>query len=117
MIKDRRLTLLDALITHADRTGSIEPYVYRDDMIERLGVCEHVFNIMYKQLGERYCRMVDSFEERVRYTIDINRCLELREQILNENTTVQQQREGVRRTLFATSIGTFLAIFIGCCIF
>lgn len=64
-IKDKRLVLLEAIIRYADQSDNFNPHFYKDDMLKRLDVCEHVFNIMQKQLGDRYCRLVDSFKKEV----------------------------------------------------
>jgi hypothetical protein len=110
-INDKRLVLLEAIIRYADQSGNFEPYFYKDEMIKRLDTCEHVFNIMQTQLGDRYCRRADSFEERSRYTINLIGCLELRDQI-KANTKERRQREG-RIILLETLIATFLIIIVG----
>ena len=113
-IRDNQLILLEALIRYADLSGSTTPYFYKDEMLKRLDVCEHVFNVMYKQLGDRYCRMVDCFEERSRYVINVNRCLEFRDQIVQADAKERKHRKAVRNTLLAASICTFLVILVGC---
>ena len=113
--KDTRLVLLEAILRYADHSDDINPYFYKYDMLKRLDVCEHVFNIMQKQLGDRYCRIVDIFEERSRYTINVIACLELRDQIIQANTKERRHREG-RIILLETLIATFLVIIVGNCI-
>ncbi len=115
-VKDNQLVLLEALIRYADLSGSTNPHFYKDEMLKRLDVCEHVFNVMLKQLGDRYCRMVDCFGERSTYVINVNSCLELRDQIIRANTQKRRRREAVRNTLLAASIGAFFVILVGCCI-
>jgi hypothetical protein len=110
--KDKRLVLLEAIIRYSDQSDNFNPYFYKDEMLKRLDVCEHVFNIMQKQLGDRYCRMVDSFEERSRYTINVIECLELRDQIIEANTKERRHREG-RIILLETLIATFFLIIVG----
>jgi hypothetical protein len=114
--KDKRFVLVEALLRYADQSGSSNPHFYLDEMLRMLDVCEHVFNIMQKQLGDRYCHRVDGFEERSKYAINVNRCLELRDQIIQASTKERRHREGIRNILLATSIGTFLVILVGCCI-
>ena len=114
-IKDKRLVLLEAIIRYADQSDNFNPFFYKDEMLKRLDVCEINFDIMQKQLGDRYCRMVDSFEERHRYTINVIECLELRDQIIQANTKERMHREG-RIRLLETLIGTFIVILIGYCI-
>jgi predicted metal-binding transcription factor (methanogenesis marker protein 9) len=110
--KDKRLVLLDALIRCADESGSTKPHFYKDEMLKRLDVCDHVFNIMQKQLGDRYCRrMDDCLDERSEYAINVNKCLELRDQIIQANIK-EKHREGIEIKLLATLIGTFLVILV-----
>ena len=113
-VSDNQLLLLDALIRYADLSGSTNPHFYKDEMLKRLDVCEHVFNIMHKQLGDRYCPMVDSFDQRNRYVINVNRCLELRDRIIQANAKEKRRRKAVRNTLLTASIGTFFLILVGC---
>ena len=115
-IRDNQLVLLEALIQYADLSGSTNPHFYKDVMLDRLGICEHVFNIMLKQLGETYCRLVDSFNDRSRYVINVNRCLERHDQIIQANEREKRQRKAIRNTLLMTSMGTFFVILFGCCI-
>ena len=114
--KDKRLVLLEALLRYADQCGNANPHFYKEEMLKMLGVCEHVFNIMQKQLGDRYCRMVDSIEEGSRYAINVNKCLELRDQIIQANTKERKHLEGVRKTLLATSSVALLVTLVRCCI-
>jgi hypothetical protein len=115
-VRDNQLVLLEALIRYADLSGSTNPQFYKDEMLKRLDVCEHVFNVMHKQLGDRYCPVVDCYEERSRYVINVNRCLELRDQIIQANAQERKHHKAVRNTLLATSIGTFFVILVGCCV-
>jgi hypothetical protein len=113
MTKDKRLVLLEAFIRYADQCGNNKPQFYKDEMLKMLDVCEHVFNIMQKQLGDKYCRMVDCFEERSRYAINVTKCLELRNQLIQADSKERRYQESVRITLLATSISTFLIILLG----
>jgi hypothetical protein len=108
--------LLEALLHYADRSGTDNPHFYKDEMLKILGVCEHVFNIMQKQLGDICCHLVDGLEERSRYAINVNKCLELRDQIIQANAKGKRYRESVRNILLATSIGAPLVILVGCCL-
>jgi|WetSurMetagenome_2_1015567.scaffolds.fasta_scaffold1045722_1 hypothetical protein len=116
-INDKRLVLLEALIRYADQCGDSNPHFYKDEMLKMLNVCEHVFNIMQIQLGDGYCHMVDNLEERSNYAINVNRCLELRDQIIQANTRERRHREKMEITFLVTLIGTFFVIVIGNCIF
>lgn len=111
--KDTRLVLLEALIRYADQCGDANPHFYKDEMLKMLGVCDHVFNIMQIQLGDRYCRLVDNFEGRTRYAINVRKCFELRDQIIQAEQDGKKNRDGVQITVLATLIGTFLVILIG----
>ena len=84
-------------------------------MMKKLNVCELNFDIMQKQLGDRYCRIVDIFEERSRYAINVVECLELRDQIIQANTKERRHRE-CRIILLESLIATFLVIVVGSCI-
>ena len=114
--KDKRLVLLEALLRYADQCGDANPHFYKDEMLKMLHVCEHVFNVMQKQLGEKYCCMIDCIEERSRYVINVNKCFELRDQIIRANTKERRYREAVRKTLLATSSGALLISLVRCCI-
>ncbi|HOO39561.1 MAG TPA: hypothetical protein PLU81_12000 [Deltaproteobacteria bacterium] len=115
-IRDNQLVLLEALIRYSDLSGSTSPHFYKDQMMETLGVCEHVFNIMHKQLGDTCCRLVDCFGDRSRYVINVNRCLERHDQIIQANERDKRQRKAIRNTLLMTSMGAFFVILFGCCI-
>lgn len=110
--KDRRLVLLDALLRYADLTGNIHPHFYKDEMLKMLNVSEHNFDIMQGQLGDRYCRMVDRFEVRSRYAIDVISCLELRDQILKAGSKERRIHDGFRIKLLSTLIGAFVVILL-----
>ncbi len=112
-INDKRLVLLQALIHHADLSGSDDPHCYKDELLKTLDVCEHVFNVMLRQLGDRYCRREVCFEEnRSRFAINLRACLALRTQLTEEKTRQRQVRQGVRNTLLAASFGTFLVLLV-----
>ena len=110
--KDKRLVLLEAILRYADQSDNFNPFFYKDEMLKRLDVCETNFDIMQKQLGNRYCRMIDSFEERTRYAINVIECLDLRDQIIQANTKERRHLEG-RIILLETLIATFLVIIVG----
>lgn len=110
--KDNRLVLLEALLRYADQCGSDDPHFYKDDMLKRLGVCEHVFNIMQIQVGDRCCRMVDGFEGRSRYVIKVNKCAASRQQILQAHAEERRHRDGVGITVLTTLIGTLFVILL-----
>ena len=112
--KDKRLVLIEAILRYSDQSGNINPFFYKDEMLKRLDVCEMNFDIMQKQLGDRYCRIVDIFEERSRYAVDVIECLELRDRILQANTKERRYREGrIRIILLEALIATFLLIMGG----
>ena len=111
--RDTRLELLEALIRYADQCGDADPHVYKDEMLRMLGVCDHVFNIMQKQLGDGYFRMVDNFDGRGRYAINVNGCFKLRDLLVKEEKVGKKSREGGQITVLATLIGTFFVIVFG----
>jgi hypothetical protein len=113
--KDKRLVLLEAILRYTGQSDNFNPFFYKDEMLKKLDVCEINFDIMQKQLGNRYCRLVDIFEERSRYTVNVIECLDLRDQIIQANTKERKHREG-RIRLLETLIATFLIIIVGNCI-
>ena len=113
-IRDNKLVLLEALIHQADFSGNDDPHFYVDEMLKKLDVCEHDFNIMLRQLGDRYCRLADSFEGRRRYAINMNGCFQLRSQLIRENEKKATKRKAVRNMLLAASVATFFVILVGC---
>ena len=112
--KDKRTVMLEAILKYTDHSGDETPYFFKDEMMKRLNVCEHVFNVMINQLGDRYCSVADAFEERTRYTVNVHRCLELREQISRENEKKKRFYTGLRNAVFGVSAVTFLVLFISC---
>jgi hypothetical protein len=111
--KDKRLVLLQAILRYTDQSDNFNPFFYKDEMLRKLDVCEINFDIMQKQLGDRYCRLIDIFEERSRYAINVIDCIELRDQIIQANTKEKRHRENVRIKLLSTLIGIFIVILIG----
>ncbi len=111
--KDKRLVLLQAILRYTDQSENFNPFFYKDEMLRKLDVCEINFDIMQKQLGDRYCRLIDIFEERTRYAINVIDCIELRDQIIQANTKEKRHRENVRIKLLSTLIGIFIVILIG----
>lgn len=110
--QDKRLVLLETLLRYADLSGSDNPQFYKDDMLKRLGVCEHVFNIMQIQVGDRCCRMVDCLGGRSRYVIDVNKCYASRQQILQAQAEERRHRDGVGITVLTTLIGMLFVILL-----
>lgn len=108
---DNRLVLLEALLRYADQSGDDKPQFSKDDMLRRLGVCEHVFNIMQKQLGDGCCRLVDSFDGGGRYAINVSRCYALRKQ-LSQASTEESYREGLKIKVLTTLISTLFVILL-----
>jgi hypothetical protein len=113
--KDKRLVFLEAILRYSNQSDNIDPFFYKDEMLKRLDVCEMNFDIMQKQLGDKYSRIVDIFEERTRYTINVIECLELRDRITQANTKERRHRER-SIILLETLIATFLIIIFGNCI-
>ncbi len=110
--RDKRLVLLEAIIRYADQSDNFNPFFYKDEMMKKLNVCEINFDIIQKQLGDRYCRIVDIFEERSRYAINVIECLELRDRIIQANTKEKKHIES-RIILLETLIATFFIIMVG----
>lgn len=106
---DNRLVLVEALLHYADQSGEDKPQFFKDDMLKRLGVCEHVFNIMRKQLGDDCCRLVDSFDGGGRYAINVGRCYALRKQLFQAHKE-ERYREGLKIKILTTLISTLFVI-------
>lgn len=112
--QDKRLEMLEAIFRYTDMSGEDTPFFYKDEMMRKLNVCEHVFNVIMNQLGESYCSVADPFEERIRYSVNVQRCLVLRKCITRENEKKERFFTGLRNAVFGISGVTFLVLFISC---
>jgi len=114
--RDRRMVLLEALLRYADQSGSINPQFHKDDMLKMLNVCEVNFDIMHKQLGDKYCRMIDGFEMSRRYSINVIECLDLRDKLIRNDMKEKSHHRKILNIMLAASWGTFFVVLLGNCI-
>lgn len=64
--------LLSALLDYADKSGNFNPHFYKKEMINSLGVTEKEFDIVQKNLGDKYCYYVDSHGGDDGYVINVS---------------------------------------------
>ena len=108
---DNRRRFLYALVKNAEKTGN--PYFYRSKMMKVLVLTELEFNIVQKQLGDRYCQFIDYLEEKARYKICVSECLTLQDQFKQEEIQERRHRQicwiGVLAVIFA-ALGAALTL-------
>lgn len=107
---NNRKILLDALLEYADQSGNFNPHFDKKEMMEALGVSEGQFNIIQKQLGDKYCHYVDSHEGKQRYSINVSECLALKE--IFDQEAVQENRHAqlVRLAVLVAILGALLGV-------
>jgi hypothetical protein len=110
-IDDKRLVFLESLIRYADESGNDKPQFNKDAMLKRLGMCEHVFNKLQRQIGNKCCHMLDNFDQTNVYAINLNQCMGLHNRLVQESL-VKIQREGIEKKVLATLIGTFFVVLV-----
>jgi len=107
-----RKRLLLALLDHAEKSDNFHPHFYKKDMMDGLGVTEREFNIIQKNLGDKYCHFVDLYQGVPRYAINVSECLALYEQYVQESIqkSINQKRNQqlVRPAIFVAILGTVL---------
>ena len=109
---DQRLLLIDTLLQYADQCGNKKPYFFKEELLEMLHVSDHIFNIMLRQVGDRCCRLVESIDGRSRYAINVNNCLKLRRQIIQETKEEGMRREGLNITILTSLLGMLLIMLL-----
>lgn len=107
--EDNRHRLLKALLQHADEPGKFNPHFHRKEMLQRLALSEGEFNIIQKQLGEKYCHYVDQHNGDARYAITVSECLALRDQLRNDKTQEKSHKQLVRVAVLVAVLGAVLA--------
>ena len=105
-----RKRLLSALLDHAEKSGNFNPHFYKKDMMDRLGVTEGEFNIIQKNLGDRYCHYVDSYGGDNRYAINVSECLALQEQYDQESINEKRHQQLVRLAVLVAMLGAVLGV-------
>ena len=106
---DNRRRLLCVLVQYAEKSETFNPYFYRSEMMKRLGLTEGEFNIVQKQLGDRYCRYIDQHKGDARYEICVSECLALRAQFDHERTLEKRHNQLVRLAILVAIFGPVLA--------
>ena len=105
---DNRRRFLYALVQYAGKIEKFNPHFYRSEMMKRLGLTKGEFNIVQKQLGERYCQYVGQHEEEARYRICVSECLALHDQFEQEKIQERRHKELVRMAILAAVLGAVL---------
>jgi len=108
---DKRLVFLEKLIRFAEESGNDKPQFMKKDMLKRMGVCDHDFNKLQRQVGNKCCCLTDSYDEMRIYSVNINQCMGLHNRLLME-AEKKVQRECVEKKVLATLIGAFFAIMV-----
>lgn len=98
--KDDRKRLLIALINYAEESGTFNPCFHKNEMLAILGVTEGQFNIMMSRLGPEYCRMLDIHEGQSRFTIFVDKCLQLRDQFKQSEINEKRHQQLIRIMIF-----------------
>jgi len=110
-VQAQRKRLLSALLNHAKESGNFNPHFYKKEMRDILGVPEDEFNIIQKNLGEKYCHYVDySTSAGERYAINVSECLALQEQYDQEIINDNRHRQLVRLVILVAILGAVLGV-------
>ena len=107
--ENNRKVFLKALIDYGNKSGNFNPHFHRKEMMKILDVNEREFNIIQKNLGEKYCYFVDSHNGDNRYAINMNECLELKEENDKHNQIV---RLVILTAIFGAVLGTALSLWL-----
>jgi len=106
---DKRERFLRALLEYADESNTFNPHFHRTEMIQRLRISKVDFNIVQKQLGDRYRRYIDQHKGDARYEICVSECLALRAQFDHERTLEKRHNQLVRLAILVAIFGPVLA--------
>jgi len=107
---DKRERFLRALLEWADESSELNPHFHRTEMIQRLRISIGEFNIVQKQLGDKYCRYVDQHDGDARYEICVSECLALRNQFDHEKTLEKRHNQLLRWAVLVAIFGAVLAV-------
>jgi hypothetical protein len=107
-LPDERTRFLWELVKYAEESGTLNPHFYRREMMDRLGLTERAFNVLQKQLGDKYCRFVDCHQGDVRYAIAISECLALRDHLDELETQERRHRQNVRLSVLLVVLSALL---------
>lgn len=73
-------SFLFALVEYAKESQTINPHFYLSEMLNRLSIDEKTFSLLLHRLGTDYCTFVDNHKGEDRYSINLPKCLRLKEQ-------------------------------------
>lgn len=110
---NNRQKFLNALLEYADKSGNFNPHFDKNEMMETLGVTESQFNIMQKQLGDKYCHYIDSHMGKPRYSINLSECLSLKEIFDQEAVQGKRHAQLVRLVVLVAILGAVLGVALG----
>ena len=105
---DMRDRFLRALLEYADESGTFNPHFHRKEMMQRVGLSEGEFNIVQKQLGDKYCRYVDQHDGDARYQICVSDCLALADLLEQNRIQACRHRQLMRWAVFVAILGAVL---------
>ena len=109
MTKNKR-RFLKALIEYAEKSGTFNPYFHMKELMDSLGISEKEFNIIQKQLGDRYCLLVDIHDNDKRYRINVSECLSLQEQYDQELIQEKRHKQLLRLAILVAILGAVLGV-------
>ena len=78
--------------------------------MQHLGLSEGEFNIVQKQLGDKYCRYVDRDDGDARYQIVVSECLTLQDQLEQKKIQAQRHNQLVRLAVLVAILGAVIAV-------
>ena len=76
--------------------------------MDSLRIAEGEFNIIQKNLGDKYCHYVDSHGGNSRYAINVSECLALQEQYDQESINERGHQQLVRLAVLVAVLGATL---------
>ena len=106
--QNNRKKLLGALLDYAEKSGNFNPHFYKNEIMDSLGIAEGEFNIIQKNLGDKYCHYLDSHGGNGRYAINLSECWALQEQYNQESINEGRHKQLVRLAVLVAVLGATL---------
>ena len=106
----KRKRFLSALLDYAAKSGTFNPHFCKKEVMDRLSLTEKEFNIVQKNLGDKYCYYVDSHDGSDRYAINVSECLLLQEQYEQEAINEERHKRHVRLAVLVAILSAVLAV-------
>ena len=106
----KRKRFLIALLDYESKSGTFNPHFRKKEMMDRLSLTEKEFNIVQKNLGDKYCYYVDSHDGGNRYAINVSECLSLQEQYEQEAINEKKHKQLVRLAVLVAILSAVLAV-------